>query len=292
VGQHAGTLRIASANANSAQLNITAGRLEVAHEVIIGGAPAAQGVLNLSGGELHTPKLNKGAAGAFNFTGGTLRTKEVGFPLTNNGGTFAPGDSPSTTTINGDLTLNGGVLEIEIGRLNGEFVYDRLEVQGKIKFGGTLQVKLVDMGEGVFTPQAGDSFGVFFPSTGQVEGEFLQIDAPPLAPGLAWALLPGDVTVFLGVVATSSPADFNNDTRVDGEDLDAWTTEFGKHEQATHAQGDADADGDVDGRDFLTWQRQYGFGVINNLAVPEPASILLAAFVAAGGRRRSSRGAR
>jgi pectate lyase len=284
VGQHAGTLKIASANANSAQLNITGGRLEVANEVIIGGAPAAQGVLNVSGGELRTPKLSKGAAGAFNFTGGMLRTSEVGFPLTNNGGTFAPGDSPATTTVLGDLTLNDGILEIEIGG-RGEGEYDRLEVHGKITFGGTLQVKLVDVGQGVYEPQAGDLFGVFFPTTGQVEGEFDDFDLPPLAPGLAWALLPGDVTVFLGVVPTvGNPADFNDDAHVDSADLAAWTANFGKDELATHAQGDFDADGDADGRDFLGWQREFGFGLPTSVGVPEPTSLLLTAIVAAAGR--------
>ena len=286
VGQHAGTLKIASTNANSAQLNVTGGRLEVANEVIIGGAPAAQGVLNLSGGELRTPKLSKGAAGAFNFTGGVLRTSEVGFAFTNNGGTFAPGDSPATTTIMGDLTLNDGILEIEIGG-RGQGEYDRLEVYGKITFGGTLQVKLVDVGQGVYEPQAGDLFGVFFPTTGQVEGMFDDFDLPDLAPGLAWALLPGDVTVFLGVVpAVGNPADFNDDTRVDSADLAAWIANFGKPELATHAQGDVDADGDVDGRDFLGWQREFGFGLPTSIGMPEPTTLLLAVLIAAAGRRR------
>ena len=294
VGQHAGTLKIASTNANSAQLNISGGRLEVANEVIIGGAPAAQGVLNLSGGELRTPKLSKSDAGEFNFTGGVLRTSAVEFGLTNKGGTFAPGASPATTTIMGDLTLNDGVLEIEIGKLGGGVLYDRLEVDGKITFGGTLRVKLVDLGEGVYEPQAFDSFGVFFPTSGQTEGEFDAFDLPPLAPGLEWALLPGDVTVFLGVVPTAgNPADFNGDARVDGQDLAAWTSHFGTPLNATHAQGDADLDGDVNGRDFLEWQRQHGAGAPTALSVPEPAAWLLTSIVAAaGGRRRSSRGAR
>jgi hypothetical protein len=290
VGQHAGTLKIASTNANAAQLNVTGGWLEVANEVIIGGAPGAQGALNLSGGELRTPKLSKGAAAAFNFTGGVLRTAEVGFPLTNDGGTFAPGDSPATTTIMGDLTLNEGVLEIEIGG-RGVGEYDRLEVQGKITFGGTLSVKLVDLGQGVYQPQAFDLFAVFFPTTGQVEGMFDDVDFPPLAPGLKWEILPGDVTVFLGVVPTvGNPADFNGDTRVDGLDLVTWRNNFSTQTHATNAQGNADFDNDVDGNDFLIWQRQFGFGVASATSVPEPTTPLLALLLAAAGWRRNEPG--
>jgi hypothetical protein len=100
--------------------------------------------------------------------------------------------------------------------------------------------------------------------------------------------------VFLGVVPTAgNPADFNGDTRVDGQDLAAWTSHFGTSLNSTHAHGDADLDGDVDGRDFLEWQQQYGAGAPTGLGAPEPATMPLVAVIAAAGRRRSSsRGAR
>jgi hypothetical protein len=68
--------------------------------------------------------------------------------------------------------------------------------------------------------------------------------------------------------------------------------------------GDFDGDGDIDGRDFLVWQRNpsvgnladwqanYGTGslVATNVAVPEPASVLLLMMVTAGAclRRRTA----
>lgn len=67
-------------------------------------------------------------------------------------------------------------------------------------------------------------------------------------------------------------ADFDGDGDVDGDDLEDWQAAFGQT-----ANGDADDDGDSDGHDFLEWQRQFGSGqsISANVAVPEPAGILL-----------------
>jgi T5SS/PEP-CTERM-associated repeat protein/autotransporter-associated beta strand protein len=83
-------------------------------------------------------------------------------------------------------------------------------------------------------------------------------------------------------------ADFDQDGVVDGDDLAAWETGFGKSIDATHMLGDADSDQDVDGADFLAWQRQLGrvdtAVEANNVAfavqwspVPEPLDWTLAA---------------
>lgn len=83
----------------------------------------------------------------------------------------------------------------------------------------------------------------------------------------------------------TSPADFNNDTFVNGADLDIWKTGF-----ETDATGDADDDLDSDGNDFLIWQRELDMPVAIVSAVPEPSSVLLAlgatALAAAAARRR------
>lgn len=75
--------------------------------------------------------------------------------------------------------------------------------------------------------------------------------------GLAWWFGdPFEPTIILG--------DFNNDQKVDDDDLDEWKSGFGT---------------DYDGSDFLAWQRNYGYGVPASPAaatVPEPAAWMLA----------------
>src|SRR5262249_41614276 len=161
--------------------------------------------LNLSGGTLDTPLLSKGAAGTFNFTGGTLHADVVDFSLTNNGGTIAPGHSPGITQVNGDLTLNSGTLEIEIGSTRvGQ--YDKVLVSGVTHLGGTLKVDLVDLGGGVFVPQLGDTFGILASSLG-TGGAFDAFDLPTLGAGLAWQFSPGNVTNFLTIVSATQAGD-------------------------------------------------------------------------------------
>jgi hypothetical protein len=84
-----------------------------------------------------------------------------------------------------------------------------------------------------------------------------------------------------------SPADFDNDGDVDGDDLDDWEAGYGTVGTATKANGDADGDMDVDGADFLVWQEQLGpaGGVAT---IPEPAAgvLLLLAVALCTARRR------
>ena len=64
----------------------------------------------------------------------------VTFNLVNNGGTIAPGHSIGDMEVQGDLTLEGGVLEIEIAsRSIGGF--DHLSVQDVTTLGGMLQFR-------------------------------------------------------------------------------------------------------------------------------------------------------
>jgi hypothetical protein len=271
VGQHAGTLKIAALSGNAAQLNITSGWLMANTAVEIGGTPTSTGTLNLSGGTLVTPQLSKSAASSFNFTGGTLHADVVNFNLTNNGGTIAPGLSPGETVVNGDLTLAGGLLEIEIGgKQSGQF--DHLEVHGVTHLGGTLKVKLIELNTGPYTPQLGDTFA-FLHAFGGGDGEFDTIDAPPLAAGLAWAVAPGDVAYFLTVVTAPLAGDFNHDGFVDTADYIVWREGFG----TTYDQDD-----------YNDWRTNFGAtspsaSSASNSAtsssgfVPEPATLTIMA---------------
>lgn len=76
------------------------------------------------------------------------------------------------------------------------------------------------------------------------------------------------------VSAPSSPADFNNDGKVDAADLAIWQGGY-----STGVDGDANGDGVTDGRDFLVWQRDFGDASLYAPAVvvPEPGALVLIA---------------
>jgi hypothetical protein len=234
VGQHSGTLQIAPNAADNATLNIASGKLRVS-------------------------TLTKGANGIFNLTGGTLSADEVQFDLVNNGGTIAPGDSPGTTRVVGDLDLESGVLEIEIAGTQPGIEYDRIEVSGHAELGGVLDVKLLDG----FVPNVGDVFGFLF-GGGGFSGMFDEIMVPNLGPGKAWALNPGGATVFLYVVtAPIFAGDFDNDGDVDGRDFLIWQR--------------GGSPSPLSAGDLADWRANYGTGSLsaNSSAVPEPGTSIM-----------------
>jgi hypothetical protein len=102
-----------------------------------------------------------------------------------------------------------------------------------------------------------------------------------------------DIGWDVAAPVTFNPADFNEDTFVNGGDLVVWRSAFG-----INPNGDADADGDSDGRDFLIWQRQVGASSLSattlgaSAAVPEPQSALLALAASAALRFSCRRRAR
>ena len=78
-------------------------------------------------------------------------------------------------------------------------------------------------------------------------------------------------------------ADFNDDTFVDGLDLQIWKNNFGA--AGDGSSGDADGNGVANGRDFLLWQQQFtgSGGSIGALSatVPEPTTLCLIVYLAA-----------
>jgi hypothetical protein len=119
----------------------------------------------ITGGTLSTPLLARSGGGTFNLLGGTLHAERVAFSLVNQGGTIAPGSdaalqliamasfpdengivsSPQcrigTTTVNGDLTLQAGTLQIELASLTS---FDSIAVDGALSLDGALDVQLLN----------------------------------------------------------------------------------------------------------------------------------------------------
>ncbi|HMP07619.1 MAG TPA: hypothetical protein PJ982_14815, partial [Lacipirellulaceae bacterium] len=106
-----------------------------------------------------------------------------------------------------------------------------------------------------------------------------------------------EIDVFGTPATTPSPADFNGDGHVDGDDLLVWTSAYITPTGAGRAQGDASGDGAVDGADFLAWQRSLTAAA--TAAVPEPQAahllwgvVTVIAGLGRGASRTPSPGAR
>jgi hypothetical protein len=257
VGQHAGDLKIAHGAADAATLNITAGWIDVAETLTIGSTATSQGTVNLAGGMLRVDRLEKGAAGVFNMTGGILAANEVTFSVTNTGGVLTPGSSPGVTHVLGDLTQTAGTVLLEIAG-NGEGQFDRLVVDGALNAGGTLAVALAS-----YSPVAGDHFDLL--DFGNLTGGFA-VSLPELSPGLAWDVSTFGSTGTLSVIEDiAETADFNGDGTVDGRDFLVWQ------------RGGSLNPGSAD--DLALWQSQYGNPgeFLASVTVPEPVTGLLLA---------------
>jgi len=273
VGQHAGTILIAHETGQIAHLQITGGALDVEQSIMIG-TNSSNATLSLSGGRLSVTTLVKGSGGGFGFTGGTLHAETVDFDLVNHGGSIAPGgaageDRIGMTHIAGDLTLQEGVLEIEVGG-TAPGQADFIIVDGVTILGGTLRVVPVDLGGGMYVPQLGDIVPVLASQLG-TGGMFDAFDLPALAPGLIWQLMPGAVTNYLQVV-TGDPlfGDYNNDGSVDAADYTTWRDAL---EHGGPLANETATPGVVDEADYVVWKDHFGqlAGAGASAAVPEPA---------------------
>jgi hypothetical protein len=163
-----------------------------------------QGTVNLGGGLTFTQQLtNTGTvhaqsgnavfanglvqnAGDLVLEGGTLQgnvdlnagsirgTGTVNGSVTVGNATMAPGFSPGSLDITGDLTLGpSSVLNIELGGLTRGTGFDAINVQGTAYLGGTLNVLQV----GGFVAPAGSSFA--FMSATNRSGAFSAVNLPP-----------------------------------------------------------------------------------------------------------------
>ena len=138
--------------------------------------------------------------------GGTLKgTGTVDGPLTNSGGTVAPGASPGTLTVTGDYTQGaGGTLEEEItGTATSAF--DRLLVGGAATLDGTLAIQSPS-----FTPASTDTFKIISGASSR-SGTFAQVTGASAGAGTYTPQYESDgVTLAASVVPppenTSAPS--------------------------------------------------------------------------------------
>lgn len=112
------------------------------------------------------------ARGAGGFTGkGTVRYD----------GAFYPGNSPALITYGGDVVFGSFLtLNMEVGGLTRGTQHDAIDVAGKLTFGGTMNITLING----WVPALGDTYNLF--DWGTTAGTFTTINLPPLPAGRFW----------------------------------------------------------------------------------------------------------
>jgi len=271
-------------------------------ELNVSGTPSQTMTLQINGGQTLTTfaGANLAAGGGVQLLGGTVDTQYLEMlggrlsgsgliktgsgpipgQVENRAGTISPSNVSPGSSI-GSLEIAGrfsngtdGTLEMEIGGLVAETLFDLLAVDGPAVLGGILDVSLVDLGNGLFDPQVGDTFEILTATEG-IGGTF---DTLLLPTGYHWLVKYNANGVEL---VTTIPGDFDGDADADAIDLSIWQAGYGPGGFGSRSYG---------GADFLDWQRSFGIG--GNLAastlVPEPGSLVLLLIAAGVGALRRS----
>lgn len=192
-----------------------------------------------------------GAGELHNAPGGSL-TLDGGADLGGvgvvNEGTMFIGNSPGAAFVDRFTNTATGTWAVEIGGYVPGKEHDLLFVtQDETNLDGTLVVKVINTGNGVFQPQMGDEF-MILRATGPLNGTFVN---QPVSYGSGYVYL-WNVVVKEDVVMlklddiVSCQADLNSDGVVDGADLGMLLGEWG----ACDCQADFNDDGVVDGGDL------------------------------------------
>ena len=174
--------------------------------------------------------------------------------------------------VDGDLTLNSGLLLVEIGgTAAGQF--DTLDVSGLTTLGGVLQFVTVDLGGGGYVPQLGDQF-TFLNSAGGIEGEFDSMRFPAIGEGLKWQVVTGEFASYLAVVSAALAGDYNDNGTVDAADYTTWRNALDNN---TPLLNETETPGVVDAADYDAWKANFGATAVGagSGAVPEPVGGVL-----------------
>jgi hypothetical protein len=258
VGQHAGLLRIAALPGSNATLNLQSGWLKIEDELVIG-SPNAIAAVNLNGGVLSTASLDKHEASSFNFTGGTLQADAVNFDLVVSGGTFASRQDVWQSDIQGDLTVTGGEIQIQLASSS---ISNSIIVHGDATLGGHLNVVPLPG----YSPATGDNWAIL--SAENISGSFQSI-----SPGYDVRREGNTLLLVVGTSATGIAGDYNNDGMVDAADYIMWRQAV---MSGTALPNETESLGTIDEADYLAWRAQFGSAPssaanLDGLSVPEPS---------------------
>lgn len=102
-------------------------------------------------------------------------------------GEVSPGMSPASVQVAGNMVLSATSRTVmELGGIVPGTQHDHFDVGGDLSLGGILDVRLIDLGSGIFAPSIGDSFTLF--SAQSIIGGFTAQELPTLAQGSRWEL--------------------------------------------------------------------------------------------------------
>ena len=159
---------------------------------------SASGAVGVTGGgQIAVGQGSFGASSTLSVTrGGKVYGKGMvrGQVVVNQGGIFAPGDSPGIFNIQGDYQQEaGGELDIVIGGNTAGTGFSQVRISGTATLSGTLKVILVNG----YQPAAGQSFPIVVASG--VSGSFSQVKGASISYG------PRGITIS-NVTSVSTPA--------------------------------------------------------------------------------------
>jgi T5SS/PEP-CTERM-associated repeat protein len=190
-------------------------------------------------------------------------------------GTFSPGLSPTSLIVGNVAFSPTSTLIMEIGGTTPGSGYDQILSSGALAFDGTLLITLVN-----FSPAAGQSFNLF--DWASTSGTFAALQLPALAGALVWNTSQLYTTGVLSVVSPGLPGDYNNNGSVDAADYVLWR-------KGGPLMNEVDTPGTVNAADYTAWRSRFGnpssgsgAGTTANTAVPEPSTLVLLMFAAAG----------
>ena len=161
------------------------------------------------------------------------------------------GFSPGEITFR-SLTMNGGILDIEIGGPAPVTEHDRISVVNHAALGGTLELSLLNG----FAPPLGSTYTIMV--AGSVTGQFTQVIQPQgMTNGLRLVPQIDGSTVVVRVV---HEADFNGDGFVDFFDFLDYVTCFEGDPCPPGTDADFNRDGFVDFFDYLDFVTAFEGG--------------------------------
>src|SRR5690606_26376774 len=123
----------------------------------LAGAGSFTGATNVSGGTLVVNDVLSGTSLVTVASGATIMgSGSVTNLLVNGGGTFSPGTSPGTFTVNGNLQMNSGsTLAVEINGTAAGTQYNQIIVNGAVDVSGTTLLATHN-----YTAGQGDSYTI------------------------------------------------------------------------------------------------------------------------------------
>lgn len=206
-----------------------------------------------------------------NILGGTVGgTGTIWGDISNQSGTASPGSSPGILTVNGNYTQESAAsILIELGGLISGAEYDVLALSGTAEIAGLLDVDLIDLGSGLFTPSPGNSFTVLTASS--LTGVFDEVSLP-ISPGVGLSVIyqAGSVTLLAGLAG-----DMDNDGFVGINDLNIVLSAWNQNVSAgVWLLGDSSGDGFVGIDDLNTVLGNWNTGTAPaGITAPEPTSL-------------------